>query len=40
MQLGAARLASGDRPETLDVVTLDRHLARCAQLESFRVLAG
>ncbi len=37
MQLGAALLASGDRPETLDFVTLDRSLARCAQLEGFRV---
>ena len=38
MQLGAALLASGDRPETLDFVTLDQPLARCAQLEGFRVL--
>jgi predicted nucleic acid-binding protein len=37
MQLGAALLASGDRPETLDFVTLDQPLARCAQLEGFRV---
>ena len=37
MQLGAALLASGDRPETLDFVTLDRTLGRCAQLEGFRV---
>lgn len=37
MQLGAAMLASGDRPETLDFVTLDQQLARCAQLEGFRV---
>ena len=37
MQLGAALLASGDRPETLDFVTLDRPLGRCAQLEGFRV---
>jgi predicted nucleic acid-binding protein len=37
MQLGAALLASGDRPETLDFVTLDHALARCAQLEGFRV---
>ena len=40
MQLGAALIASGDRPETLDFVTLDRPLARCAQLEGFRVLAS
>lgn len=39
MQLGAALLASGDRPETLPIVTLDRTLARAAQLEGFRVLA-
>jgi predicted nucleic acid-binding protein len=37
MQLGAALLASGDRPETLDFVTLDQALGRCAQLEGFRV---
>jgi hypothetical protein len=30
-------LASGDRPETLDFVTLDQPLGRCAQLEGFRV---
>lgn len=40
MQLGAALIASGDRPETLDFVTLDQPLARCAQLEGFRVRAG
>lgn len=40
MQLGAAILASGDRPETLDFVTLDQPLARCAQLEGFRVIAS
>ena len=40
MQLGAALLASGDRPETLDFVTLDQPLARCAQLEGFRVFSG
>jgi predicted nucleic acid-binding protein len=39
MQLGAALIASGDRPETLDFVTLDRALARSAQLEGFRVLS-
>lgn len=37
LQLGAALLASGDRPETLDFVTLDHTLGRCAQLEGFRV---
>ncbi len=40
MQLAAALAASGDRPETLDFVTLDRPLARCAQLEGFRVLGA
>jgi predicted nucleic acid-binding protein len=40
LQLGAALIASGDRPETLDFVTLDRHLARSAQLEGFRVISG
>lgn len=40
MQLGAALMAAGDRPETLDIVTLDRNLARAAQLEGFRVLPG
>ncbi len=39
MQLGAALLAADDRPETLDFVTLDKSLARCAQLEGFRVRA-
>jgi uncharacterized protein len=38
MQLGAALLAADDRPETLDFVTLDKNLARAAQLEGFRVL--
>ena len=37
MQLGAALIASGDRPETLDFVNLDKPLGRCAQLEGFRV---
>jgi predicted nucleic acid-binding protein len=40
LQLGAALLASGDRPETLPFVTLDRNLARAAQLEGFRVVPG
>jgi predicted nucleic acid-binding protein len=37
MQLGAALVAARDRPESLDFVTLDRTLARAAQLEGFRV---
>lgn len=40
LQLGAALAASGDRPDTLEFVTLDRPLARAAQLEGFHVLAG
>lgn len=40
MQLGAAMLAADDRPETLDVVTLDQNLARAARLEGFRVLGA
>lgn len=40
MQLGAALIASDDRPETLDIVTLDQPLARCAQLEGFRVISS
>jgi len=38
IQLGAALVAASDRPETLEFVTLDRPLARAAQLEGFRVL--
>jgi predicted nucleic acid-binding protein len=38
LQLGAALLASGDRPETLPIVTLDQVLARAARLEGFRVI--
>ena len=38
MQLGAALLAAADQPEALPIVTLDRNLARAAQLEGFRVL--
>jgi len=38
MQLAAALVACGDRPERLEFVTLDAPLARCAQLEGFRVL--
>ena len=40
MQLAAALLVSGDRPDTLDFVTLDRSLARSARLEGFRVTSG
>ncbi len=40
MQLGAALVAAVDRPDTLAFVTLDRNLARAAQLEGFHVLAG
>ena len=40
LQLGAAMLASGDRPETLEFVTLDQQLARAAKLEGFRVVAS
>jgi predicted nucleic acid-binding protein len=38
MQLAAAMTACSDRPETLDFVTLDQNLARCARLEGFRVV--
>jgi hypothetical protein len=38
MQLAAALVACGDRPELLPFVTLDRPLARSAQLEGFEVL--
>jgi predicted nucleic acid-binding protein len=40
MQLGAALLASGDQPETLEFVTLDQPLARSARLEGFRVVSA
>lgn len=40
MQLGAALIASGDRPETLGFVTLDESLARSARLEGFRVIGA
>jgi predicted nucleic acid-binding protein len=40
MQLGAAIIASGDRPKTLPFITMDRQLARCAQLEGFQVSPG
>jgi predicted nucleic acid-binding protein len=39
MQIGAALVACEDRPERLEIVTLDAQLARCAQLEGFRVIA-
>jgi len=38
MQLAAALIASGDRPESLEFVTLDQALARSARLEGFRVI--
>jgi predicted nucleic acid-binding protein len=38
LQLAAALAASGDRPERLEIVTLDKVLARCARLEGFRVM--
>ena len=40
MQLAAALVAAGDRPETLAFVTLDRQLGRSAQLEGFRTIGG
>jgi len=40
MHLAAALIASGDRPEALGFVTLDRVLARAAQLEGFRVMGA
>jgi uncharacterized protein len=38
LQLAAALVASSDRPETLDFVTLDTRLATAAQLEGFHVV--
>ena len=38
LQLAAALAASEDRPERLDLVTLDQPLARSARLEGFRVI--
>jgi predicted nucleic acid-binding protein len=38
LQLAAAMHASGDRPELLPFVTLDRQLATAAELEGFRVM--
>ena len=38
MQLAAALVACGDRPEVLPFVTLDRQLARSAQLEGFTAI--
>lgn len=40
LQLAAALVASADRPETLDFVTLDKRLAVAAQLEGFRVMTA
>jgi uncharacterized protein len=40
LQLAAALVASRDRPETLDFVTLDKRLATAAQLEGFRVITA
>ncbi len=39
LQVGAALVVCGDSPERLEFVTLDGRLARCAQLEGFRVIA-
>ncbi len=38
LQLAAAIVASGDRPDTLPVVTRDRQLAAAAELEGFHVV--
>jgi hypothetical protein len=38
MQLAAAQVTSGDRPDTLTFVTLDKVLAKAARLEGFRVV--
>ncbi len=40
MQLAAALVVCGDRPETLDFVTLDKRLATAAELEGFRVITA
>ena len=40
LQLAAAIVASENRPETLDLVTLDDRLALAASREGFRVLLG
>jgi hypothetical protein len=40
LQSGAAILASGDRPESQPIVTLDDVLARAARLEGFLVLGA
>ncbi|RPJ81830.1 MAG: PIN domain-containing protein, partial [Acidobacteria bacterium] len=40
LQLAAALVAAGDRPETLPFVTLDKRLATAAQLEGFPVVSG
>jgi hypothetical protein len=33
-------VASGDRPETIEFVTLDTRLATAAQIEGFRVISA
>jgi predicted nucleic acid-binding protein len=38
LQLGAALVTCRDRPESLEIVTLDKVLARAAQLEGFPVV--
>src|SRR5438046_1897003 len=38
LQIGAALVAADDDPATLEFVTLDRVLARAAEVEGFRVL--
>ena len=38
LQLGAALVAAGDRPEQLEFITLDKQLGRSAQLEGFQVI--
>ena len=40
LQLAAALVAAGDRPETLPFVTLDKRLATAAQLEGFPVISA
>lgn len=40
LQLAAALVASGDRPETIEFVTLDTRLATAAQIEGFRVISA
>jgi predicted nucleic acid-binding protein len=40
LQLGAALMAAGGRPASLDFVTFDRRLAAAASREGFNVLPG